>query len=396
MSRSKSPVRITKGLFATTLLFFAAGCDGSRELITKSESVAQKETAREDTNASNPATSLKEPHALNLVQPKTADVAQATNGEERDADYDFEILVRQSQEDLILKTNAQDRVWQMAEADWHVDQDRGELVFSLHGARIAACPVQIIGTFNKIDSTWLWAWGNESVEPAQRQDAERVKRFGAIQNIPELLAPKLNTDEEKCWEFAAIACYLQDAYGAYRGPDGDKLVLMTFGRPALEGAMAEKKIPLTPRTPLLAPAEFKADVPADVRDCVLDYVRCYHEWSKKWAPVYLKLAEQEQDDESVRNEINADYIEFTQRLCVPELTPQPYSLSDDPLHDPTRELIRDAAVKDSLCWVRTTRSSSHLGSSHTSDFEYHIRRIDNRWLLEHVYVVIDGIKYECL
>jgi hypothetical protein len=75
-------------------------------------------------------------------------------------------LVAQSLEELRLKTAAHDQLWHLSDADWSVDQDAGEIVFATRNGVVATCPVQIIGTFNTDDATWLWAWDHPSVKPA--------------------------------------------------------------------------------------------------------------------------------------------------------------------------------------------------------------------------------------
>ena len=78
---------------------------------------------------------------------------------------DFDKLLAQSMEELRLKTQAHDGTWHLSEADWSVDQDEGQIVFD-HKGTSATAPVQIVGTFNTEDSTWLWGWEHPAVVPA--------------------------------------------------------------------------------------------------------------------------------------------------------------------------------------------------------------------------------------
>lgn len=61
--------------------------------------------------------------------------------------------------ELQLRTGAHVGAWHMDECDWTVDQGTGQITFTDKKRGIAAtAPVQIIGTYNTEDSTWLWAW----------------------------------------------------------------------------------------------------------------------------------------------------------------------------------------------------------------------------------------------
>jgi hypothetical protein len=143
---------------------------------------------------------------------------------------DFRTLVTQSMEELRLKTAAHDGTWHIGKANWAVDQTTGQIVFTTPGGITATCPVQIIGTYNTADNTWLWGWDHPSVEPALQEHAAMVRDYGEQHGIEKLTTRKLHCSEDEAWEFAALACKLAGAQGAYRGPTGTALVFMTFGK----------------------------------------------------------------------------------------------------------------------------------------------------------------------
>ena len=146
---------------------------------------------------------------------------------------DYPTLLAQSVEELRLKTDAHDAAWHLGEADWDMDQDTGQIVFRAPDGLTATCPVQIIGTYNTADGTWLWGWDHPSVDPALQEHAARVRDYGARHGIAELTTQKLRCSESEAWEFTALACKLSDAQGAYRGPAGSTFVFMTFGTVSL-------------------------------------------------------------------------------------------------------------------------------------------------------------------
>jgi hypothetical protein len=145
----------------------------------------------------------------------------------------YKVLLEQSLEELRLKTAAHVGIWQLDNADWNVDQDAGLVVFSHQGGIRATCSVQIIGTYNLDDESWLWGWDHPSVVPALQEHAKQVRAYGQVNGIEILTTHKLNCSEGEAWEFAALACKLCHAQGAYRGPAAQAAVFMTFGKPTL-------------------------------------------------------------------------------------------------------------------------------------------------------------------
>jgi hypothetical protein len=160
---------------------------------------------------------------------------QAQVGDEA---LDYSTFLAQAMEELRLKTEAHDGTWHLGQADWSVDQDVGEIVFTAPGGIMAICPVQIIGTYNTDDGTWLWGWDHPSVDPALQEHARRVREYGERQKIAKLTTRKVRCSEADAWEFTALACKLNDAQGGYRGPAGSTLIFMTFGEVQLSQAPA--------------------------------------------------------------------------------------------------------------------------------------------------------------
>jgi hypothetical protein len=150
-----------------------------------------------------------------------------------DAQDEFNRLCDQAMEELKLKTAGHDGIWQIGKADWDIDQDAGTIVFTSPKGMTATCPVQIIGTYNTDDGTFLWGWDHPSVDPALQAHARLCKEYGDRHGIELLSSQKIECSEEDVWRFTAFACKLADAQGAYRGPMGPTLVFVTFGTPKL-------------------------------------------------------------------------------------------------------------------------------------------------------------------
>jgi len=149
---------------------------------------------------------------------------------------DYPTLLAQSLEELRLKTEAHDGTWRLGECSWSVDQAAGTIFFTRPDGMTAICPVQIIGTYNTLDQTWLWAWDHPSVVPALQNHAWKVCAYGEDQGIERLTTRKFTCSETEAWELTALACKLCEAQGAYRGPAGTTLVFMTFGTVTLSAS----------------------------------------------------------------------------------------------------------------------------------------------------------------
>jgi len=139
-------------------------------------------------------------------------------------------------EELQLKTDAHVGTWHLDQAAWSVDQDEGTIVFTMPNGTTATAPVQIIGTYNTQDGTWLWGWEHPSVDRVLSEHAALVRAYGERQELEDLTTRKLKCSEDEAWEFTALACKLAEANGAYRGPAGTALVFMTFGEVELSRA----------------------------------------------------------------------------------------------------------------------------------------------------------------
>ncbi|WP_209347606.1 DUF6882 domain-containing protein [Pontixanthobacter sp. CEM42] len=130
---------------------------------------------------------------------------------------------------LKLQTEAHDALWGLGEAAWAVDLETGIIEFTNDKGWTITAPVQVVGTYNTLDKTWLWGWDHPSVSEPVAQHAKLVNGFGKKHALELLTTRKVEISEDQAWEFTALASYLAEAQGAYRGPLGTTLVYMTFG-----------------------------------------------------------------------------------------------------------------------------------------------------------------------
>jgi hypothetical protein len=149
---------------------------------------------------------------------------------------DVKAFIAGSVEGLKMTTDAHKATWHLGEEEsWDVDQDRGKIVFAFADGTIASSPVQIVGTFNAKDSTFMWGWDHPSVVPGLQASAVRVRAFGKEHGLEEFTTQKVSCSEVRAWEYTALAMRLSEASGAYRAEAAPgTFVFMTFGEVCLE------------------------------------------------------------------------------------------------------------------------------------------------------------------
>jgi|SRR5579859_939223 len=137
---------------------------------------------------------------------------------------------------LAAVTTAHQGTWHIDQVAWSVNQDAGTIVFITPQGMRAEAPVQIIGTYNTEDGSWLWGWEHPSVVPALAEHAKQMLQYGQEHGFARLTTRTFACPEQTCWELTALAFLLCGASGAYRGPAGAARVFMTFGEIKLSKA----------------------------------------------------------------------------------------------------------------------------------------------------------------
>ena len=141
-----------------------------------------------------------------------------------------ELYIQQSLEGLRTQTSAHASMWHLGEEEqWSADQETGRITFAFADGTTAEADMQIVGTFNTENGTFLWGWDHPSVAEPLSKHAALAKQFGIENQLSQYTERMVECTEEKAWEFTAVAARLGEANGAYRGPAGIALVFMTFG-----------------------------------------------------------------------------------------------------------------------------------------------------------------------
>ncbi|MFA7293581.1 MAG: DUF6882 domain-containing protein [Rhodocyclaceae bacterium] len=123
-----------------------------------------------------------------------------------------------------------------SETRWNLDMNAGTLQLSFADGRELHFPVQIIGTYNTENGTFLWGWDHPSVPEPLRRAARRMHEYGKREGFERLTTRTLACTENDAWEFTAAAALLDGVTGAYRGDAGGKMVYMSFDADAVSAA----------------------------------------------------------------------------------------------------------------------------------------------------------------
>lgn len=146
----------------------------------------------------------------------------------------YDQLIERSMHSLQIKNQFHCDSWKLDEADWSVDQEEGTIIFHAPDNITATAPVQIIGTYDQNQGSWMWSWANHSIESKLTTDAIAVKAYGERTDKSLLTHRVSNIEEYDAWQLTALACELCGQQGVYRGIAGTTLVFMTFGHVSLQ------------------------------------------------------------------------------------------------------------------------------------------------------------------
>lgn len=150
-----------------------------------------------------------------------------------------EQFVAAAREGLALQTAAHASKWRFGEEEsWSADLEAGSIVFEFGDGATASASIQVVGTFDTLDGSFLWGWDHPSVPEPLRKHAELARRWGEKSGVATFTSRKMACCEDDAWGMAAVAARLANANGVYRGPAGSALVFVTFGEIKLAAAGA--------------------------------------------------------------------------------------------------------------------------------------------------------------
>ena len=98
---------------------------------------------------------------------------------------------------------------------WDIDITNKTITFQNQGKK-AIAQIQIIGTRNPIDNTWLWSWANSSLSENICVHARILQKYGHKYKSHTLTNEKMKCTVDFCWEMLTLAFALTNADGIYR------------------------------------------------------------------------------------------------------------------------------------------------------------------------------------
>lgn len=141
------------------------------------------------------------------------------------------LTISRASNELQLRTQAAVDMWGLDNASWGVDLNAGTITFINEKKNIViTAPVQVVGTYDTNNNTWLWGWDHPSVSEPLGEAARRVKAFGEQYGQENLTTRKITASMDDAWAFTALACYLSAAEGGYSGSSGSTRVMMVYGQ----------------------------------------------------------------------------------------------------------------------------------------------------------------------
>ena len=141
-----------------------------------------------------------------------------------------ELTIARANNEIQLRTQIAIDTWGLDTAEWSADLDTGTITFVSHEKKLmVTAPVQIVGTYNTEDNTWLWGWDHPSVSESLSVAAQKVRDFGTEYHLEKLTTRKLKISMDDAWGFAALACYLSGGEGCYTGSADTTKIFMVYG-----------------------------------------------------------------------------------------------------------------------------------------------------------------------
>jgi len=142
----------------------------------------------------------------------------------------FEALAAVAREELAFKTKAHANMWGFGnDQEWGFDQDEGVIWWKFDSGQEVRAPAEIVGSFDPVSNSWLWAWANSSLDQDTTKIAKNTYNYGKQNSLEALTTSKISGDLDESWTFAAIAMHLSAQQGVYRAATDGPYVFIAFG-----------------------------------------------------------------------------------------------------------------------------------------------------------------------
>ena len=82
---------------------------------------------------------------------------------------------------------------------WNADLATGELMFTFDDGMTATAPLQVVGTFNTKDNTFLWGWDHPSVDETLAEHARLARNWGREHNVAKFKNRMVHCTQQEAW-----------------------------------------------------------------------------------------------------------------------------------------------------------------------------------------------------
>ncbi len=120
--------------------------------------------------------------------------------------------------------------WRLgSESRWEVDLKVGQVSFHFEDGTTLIAPIQVVGTYNSRDGTFLWAWGHKALPEHLVAHASLARVWGQDRGVADYTTAIINCTPDEVWNFAAVTARLAGREGIYRGRNGSVWLYLTYG-----------------------------------------------------------------------------------------------------------------------------------------------------------------------
>lgn len=157
-------------------------------------------------------------------QPEISDPNQtlADDAQQLDAQFLSQIAIEERsflqrcRDELVRKNSQAQQSWGLGnESLCDVDLAMGIVTFNI-ADDIVLRDIQVVGSFNPEDLSFKWSSVLAEIPVPLQYVARQVYSLASQQYYPLLMQAVLQCNEEEAWNFAAVACHVAGAEGAYR------------------------------------------------------------------------------------------------------------------------------------------------------------------------------------
>lgn len=103
-------------------------------------------------------------------------------------------------------------------ASWNFDDMANTLTFSDPARPAVTADVRLVGSYSTKSNTFQWAWKTFDECALEARDVARLRVFGEVRGLEQLITPTRNCDEAEAWEMASLAGYVMGTDALYRAP----------------------------------------------------------------------------------------------------------------------------------------------------------------------------------